>query len=76
MATMQTPHPDAARILSGLIPEATLAEARGVKVRALRDERRRREGPSYLVLNRQVFYPEPAIKSWLESIVRHPRRRP
>jgi len=42
--------------------------------RALRDERRRGEGPPYLRLNRRIFYPKIEFMAWLESLTIQPPR--
>jgi hypothetical protein len=60
--------------LAGYLPEDQIAAKRRVSKRTLRSERQRGDGPPFVKLGKQVFYPLDGFRGWLKSIERQPVR--
>jgi hypothetical protein len=61
-------------LLDGYLNEDEEASALGVVTRTLRSWRQRGEGPPYVKVGRQVFYPIDDGTAWLKTNVRAPVR--
>jgi hypothetical protein len=60
--------------LAGYLPEDQIAEKRRVSKRTLRSERQRGDGPPYVKLGKQIYYPLDGFRNWLKSCERQPVR--
>jgi hypothetical protein len=74
MSESETTGTPAKNLLEGYISEDAMAEARGVKLRTLRAERQRGEGPPWLKMNRAIWYSEDGFRNWLKAIEKRPVR--
>ena len=66
--------PQSGRLLDGYLNEEEEASAFGVVTRTLRSWRQRGEGPPYVKVGRQVFYPIDGGTTWLKTNVKAPVR--
>jgi hypothetical protein len=66
--------PQSERLLGGYLNEDEEASALGVVTRTLRSWRQRGEGPPYVKVGRQVFYPIDGGTAWLKANVQAPVR--
>lgn len=60
--------------LEGYVPDAKMAELRGVTPRTQRAERQRAEGPPYVKDGKKIYYPLAGYREWLKSRERQPVR--
>jgi hypothetical protein len=74
MSSFQEPAVTAGNLLEGYAPEDAMARRRRVTRRALRTERQRGDGPPWVKVNRQIYYPESGFREWLKSIEPRPVR--
>jgi hypothetical protein len=56
------------------LAEEEMAEARGIAIRTLRAERQRGDGPPWVKITKQVFYPVEGFRAWLKAIEQRPVR--
>jgi hypothetical protein len=66
MTIVQTPTSAAQRLLEGYASEEEMAEARSLTKRTLRAERQRGDGPPWVRISRQIYYPEEGWRSYLK----------
>jgi hypothetical protein len=74
MSNIQKPAAAANFLLEGYISEHEMAEARGINIRTARAERQRGDGPPWIKITRQVFYPVEGFRAWLKLIEQRPVR--
>ena len=74
MANIQEPAASANFLLDGYVSESEMAEARGIVIRTLRAERQRGDGPPWVKITKQVFYPVEGFRAWLKLIEQRPAR--
>jgi hypothetical protein len=63
-----------AGVFDGYIDEEEMAKQRDVSVRTLQLERQRGDGPPWVKVGRDVYYPIDGFRDWLKSIERRPVR--
>jgi hypothetical protein len=51
----------------GLLHEQEVADMRGISLRALRNERYRRQGPAFVRMSNKVFYRIEHLKKFIEA---------
>jgi hypothetical protein len=51
-----------------------MAETRGIVIRTLRAERQRGDGPPWVKITKQIFYPVEGFRAWLKLIEQRPAR--
>jgi hypothetical protein len=61
-------------LLEGYVSEGKMAEARDIAIRTLRAERQRGDGPPWVKITKQVFYPVEGFRAWLKAIEQRPVR--
>jgi len=61
-------------VLAGYLDEDELGHQLGKRRRTLRHWRQRGEGPSYVIVGRNILYPRAAVIDWLEKQVVVPVR--
>jgi hypothetical protein len=74
MSNIQKPSAAANCLLEGYISESEMAEARDIAIRTLRAERQRGDGPPWVKITKQIFYPVEDFRAWLKSIEHRPVR--
>ena len=74
MANIQEPAASANCLLEGYVSEREMAEARDIALRTLRAERQRGDGPPWVKITKQVFYPVEGFRAWLKLIEQRPVR--
>ncbi len=60
--------------MEGYVSEREMAEARDIAIRTLRAERQRGDGPPWVKITKQVFYPVEGFRAWLKLIEQRPAR--
>lgn len=61
-------------LLADYLPEEKLAALLGKTTRTLRSWRKKRAGPPFVRLGRDIFYHVPSSKKWLEKQIQLPVR--
>jgi hypothetical protein len=74
MSNIQKPAAAVNCLLEGYISEDEMAKARGIALRTMRAERQRGDGPPWIKITRQVFYPIEGFHAWLKAIEQRPAR--
>jgi hypothetical protein len=74
MSNIQEPAASVNCLLEGYVSEEEMAEARGIVIRTLRAERQRGDGPPWVKITKQVFYPVEGFRAWLKLIEQRPVR--
>jgi hypothetical protein len=74
MSNIQEPAASPNGLLEGYVSESEMAEARGIVIRTLRAERQRGDGPPWIKITKQVFYPVEGFRAWLKLIEQRPAR--
>ena len=74
MSNIQEPAASANCLLDGYVSESEMAEARGIALRTLRAERQRGDGPPWVKITKQIFYPVEGFRVWLKLIEQRPAR--
>jgi hypothetical protein len=60
--------------IPGHTAEPQMARQRGVEISTLQKERSQGRGPPYIVVNKQVHYPDADYLRWLETLKVNPVR--
>jgi hypothetical protein len=74
MSNIQEQNASSNCLLEGYVSESEMAEARGIVIRTLRAERQRGDGPPWVKITKQVFYPVEGFRAWLRTIEQRPAR--
>ena len=63
-------------LLDGYLAEEEYARQRGVSIRTCQRDRALRQGPSYTIIGRQVYYRIEAVRAWMLTRERDGERQP
>lgn len=74
MTNIKKPAESADGLLEGYVSEHEMAEERCIALRTLRAERQRGDGPTWVKITKQIFYPIEGFRAWLKAIEQRPAR--